>query len=126
MPDLEQNKETVRALYDLAFNQKRPEEAVARHVGSNCAQHNPMAGDGPAAVRRVRRGIYGPVPRAARRHQTRRRGGLVVTRSLIRTSPEDRGTAAADTFRLRDGKVVEYWDALQPVPETAVNDNTML
>ena len=47
MPDLEQNKETVRAFYDLAFNRKKPEEAVARYVGSNYIQHNPMAGDGP-------------------------------------------------------------------------------
>lgn len=29
MADLEQSKETVRAFYDLAFNQKKPEEAVA-------------------------------------------------------------------------------------------------
>jgi predicted SnoaL-like aldol condensation-catalyzing enzyme len=47
MTDLEQNKETVRAFYDLAFNQKKPEEAVARYVGSTYIQHNPMAGDGP-------------------------------------------------------------------------------
>lgn len=50
MPDLEQNKETVRAFYELAFNQKKPEEAVARYVGSTYIQHNPMAGDGPSRL----------------------------------------------------------------------------
>ena len=27
------NKQAVREFYDLAFNQKRPEEAVAKYVG---------------------------------------------------------------------------------------------
>jgi len=40
-------------------------------------------------------------------------------------SPEDRGTAATDFFGLEDGKVVEHWDVVQPVPEAAANDTTM-
>jgi predicted SnoaL-like aldol condensation-catalyzing enzyme len=52
-------------------------------------------------------------------------GDLVVTHSLLKTSPEDRGTAAADIFLLEDGKVVEHWDVLQPVPESAANDHPM-
>jgi predicted SnoaL-like aldol condensation-catalyzing enzyme len=32
--------------------------------------------------------------------------------------------AAADFFRL-EGKVVEHWDVLQPVPEGAANDHRM-
>ncbi|MEU9407929.1 hypothetical protein AB0E08_19915 [Streptomyces sp. NPDC048281] len=31
-----------------------------------------------------------------------------------------------DIFRVRDGKVVEHWDVIQPVPETSANDNTVL
>jgi predicted SnoaL-like aldol condensation-catalyzing enzyme len=52
-------------------------------------------------------------------------GDLVVTHSLLKTSPQDWGTAAADFFRLEDGKVVEHWDVLQPVPESAANDHPM-
>jgi predicted SnoaL-like aldol condensation-catalyzing enzyme len=52
-------------------------------------------------------------------------GYLVVTHSLLKTSPEDRGTAAADFFRLEDGKIVEHWDVLQPVPESAANNHPM-
>lgn len=39
-------------------------------------------------------------------------GDLVVTHSLLNTSPADRGTAAADILRLEDGKIVEHWDLL--------------
>ncbi len=30
-----------------------------------------------------------------------------------------------DIFRVRDGKIVEHWDVIQPVPEESGNDNTM-
>jgi len=52
-------------------------------------------------------------------------GDLVVTHSMLMTSPEDRGTAVADFFRLEDGKIVEHWDVLQPVPESAANEHPM-
>jgi predicted SnoaL-like aldol condensation-catalyzing enzyme len=50
---------------------------------------------------------------------------LVALHSLLKTSPEDRGTAAADFFRLENGKVVEHWDVLQPIPESAANEHPM-
>jgi predicted SnoaL-like aldol condensation-catalyzing enzyme len=50
---------------------------------------------------------------------------LVALHSLLKTSPEDRGSAVVDFFRLEDGKVVEHWDVLQPIPESAANDHPM-
>jgi predicted SnoaL-like aldol condensation-catalyzing enzyme len=52
-------------------------------------------------------------------------GSLVVTHSLLKTTPGDRGTAVADFFRLVDGRIVEHWDVLQTVPESAGNDHPM-
>jgi predicted SnoaL-like aldol condensation-catalyzing enzyme len=52
-------------------------------------------------------------------------GELVALHSLLKTSPEDRGTAVADFFRLEEGKVVEHWDVLQPMPESATNEHPM-
>ena len=38
---LQANKQTVVSYYTLAFNDKKPEEAVAEYVGAKYIQHNP-------------------------------------------------------------------------------------
>jgi predicted SnoaL-like aldol condensation-catalyzing enzyme len=37
----------------------------------------------------------------------------------------DRGVAAAEFFRLKDKKIVEHWDVMQPVPEKSASGNPM-
>jgi len=49
MTDLHQSKQIVREFYELAFNGKRPADAVERYVGSYYTQHNPQAPDGTEA-----------------------------------------------------------------------------
>lgn len=113
----------MRAFYDLAFNQKQPEEAVALYVGSKYIQHNPMAGDGPGPFVEFVKACTGQFPElSVEIKRALAEGDLVVTHSLIKTSPEDRGTAAADIFRLQDGKVVEHWDVLQPEHRVVVQN----
>jgi predicted SnoaL-like aldol condensation-catalyzing enzyme len=126
MAELETNKQTVIAFYTLAFNDKRPEEAVQRYVGDRYTQHNPLAGDGPGPFVEFVKAYTGQFPELnVEIKRVIAEGDLVLTHGLIKTSPEDRGTAAADIFRVEDGKIVEHWDVLQAVPETAANDNTM-
>jgi predicted SnoaL-like aldol condensation-catalyzing enzyme len=36
-----------------------------------------------------------------------------------------RGSAIVDIFNLEDGKIVEHWDVIQPIPEKALNQNGM-
>ena len=127
MADIEQNKRNVIAYYERAFNDHEPEDAVEKYVGSEYIQHNPMAPDGTDAFIAFVRGYVEQFPQL--RIEIRRaiaEGDLVMTHGLLKTSPHDRGTAAADIFRLdENGKIVEHWDVLQPVPETSANDNTM-
>ena len=126
MADSNENKETVLAFYSLAFSERQPAEAVAEYVGSTYRQHSPQVQDGPVGFIQFVSGLFGRFPDASLEiKRAVAEGDLVVTHSLMRTGPDDRGTAVADIFRLEDGKVVEHWDVLQPLPETSANDNTM-
>jgi predicted SnoaL-like aldol condensation-catalyzing enzyme len=126
MADLDENKRVVKAYYEQAFNDGDPEGAVERYVGDRYVQHNPQAADGAEAFIGFVRWYRGQFPQL---HLDIKRmiaeDDLVVTHSHITTSPDDRGTAVVDIFRVENGKVVEHWDVVQPIPEEAANSNTM-
>ena len=123
---LETNKQLVREFYNLAFNQQQPEEAARRYVGPSYRQHNPQAGDGAEAFIQFVTGFLAQVPQVSVDiKRTIAEGDFIVTHGWLKLSPEDRGTAVMDIFRVADGKIAEHWDVLQPVPEIAANDNTM-
>ncbi len=39
---------------------------------------------------------------------------------------DQRGGAVMDLYRVDGGKIVEHWDLIQPIPETARNDHPLL
>ena len=122
----EDNKRIVREYYEMAFNDKKPEEAVARYQGPYYRQHNPQAADGAEPFIGFVHYMAGAFPQM--RMEIKRmvaEGDLVVTHCHLVREPGDRGMAVMDIFRLENGKVVEHWDVLQEVPEKAENTNTM-
>lgn len=52
-------------------------------------------------------------------------GDLVYLHVHFRAEPNDRGSAVVDIFRVEKGRIVEYCDVVQDVPEKAANKNTM-
>ncbi len=123
---LEDNKRVVRDFYMLAFQQRKPEEAMAKYVHSDYCQHNPRVGNGVAAFIAFARGYILAYPNL--RYHLKRimaEGDLVMLHSQLLREPTDRGMAVVDIFRLEDGKIAEHWDVIQEVPEFSSNNNTM-
>jgi predicted SnoaL-like aldol condensation-catalyzing enzyme len=123
---VEENKRIVREWHDIAINQRKPEEAIAKHLGPNYRQHNPGAGDGPEPFIAAVKGLTKAFPELSMEpKRIIAEGDLVVLHSHLILKPGDRGTAVVDIFRIENGKIVEHWDVVQEVPEKSANNNTM-
>jgi predicted SnoaL-like aldol condensation-catalyzing enzyme len=50
---------------------------------------------------------------------------LVALHVHLTRGSNDPGLAIAELFRLKNGKIIEHWDVVQPVPEKTASGNSM-
>jgi predicted SnoaL-like aldol condensation-catalyzing enzyme len=121
----EANKKIVVDFYDKALNQK-DFEAASKYLGARYTQHNPNAPDGPEGFKTFLQFLKEKSP--ASRSEIKRvfaDGDFVIVHVHAVREPGTRGNAIIDIFKLENGKVVEHWDVVQPIPEKAANTNGM-
>jgi predicted SnoaL-like aldol condensation-catalyzing enzyme len=120
------NKKNVVEFYNAALNEKDFEKA-SKYLGATYIQHNPVAADGPEGLKGFIAFLKDKFPN--NKSDIKRvfaDGNYVIVHVHAVRTPGDRGNAIVDIFRLDDaGKVVEHWDAVQPIPEKAANNNGM-
>jgi len=121
----EANRTAVLAFYEKGLNQKDADAALA-HVGDRYVQHNPNAADGPDGFRKFIGFLREKFPNS---HSEIKRsfvdGDYVTLHVHAVREPGTRGNAIVDIFKLENGKIVEHWDVVQPIPENPANNNTM-
>ena len=119
-------KRIVLDFFDLAFVQGEPAQAAERYLGRVYTQHNPTAPDGPEVFASFIPQFLASAPhRSFDIKRVIAEGDLVVLHYHLKMHPDDLGQAVVDIFRVEEGRVVEHWDVLQPVPARAANTNTM-
>ncbi len=118
--------EIVTRFSQLFFVEKKPQEAFMTYVAEDYTQHNPMAQDGRAEALKHLGPIFEANPDL--KVDIKRIFGdesRVAVHYLSKMTPDARGSAAVDMFRVKDCKIVEHWDVIQPMPERSANPHPM-
>ena len=123
----ETNKTDTVAFHTKAVFEGDVENAFRIYSGAPYRQNNPLIEDGMEGLRKFVASILANHPDA---HGEIKRvfadGDYVILHSHWHgLSDSPRGEAVVDIYRSENGKVVEHWDVIQPIPETAANNNTM-
>jgi predicted SnoaL-like aldol condensation-catalyzing enzyme len=119
------NKKAVVAFYEAGINRK-DFAAASQYLGPRYTQHNPNAADGPEGFKRFIEFLREKFPDA---HSEIKKvladSDYVILHVHAVREPGTRGNAIVDIFKLENGKIVEHWDVVQPIPEQAANNNGM-
>lgn len=95
------------------------------YVAEDYIQHNPTIPDGRQAAIEMLEPKFSQPSASFAVKRVLVDGDLAMVHLHGRPSEDSLGGAVADIFRLENGKIVEHWDVLQPVPTTAVNPHPM-
>ena len=113
--------EAIRTLYEKVFKEGRA-DLLPGLIAAPYIQHNPLFPDGPEPLMGYLKQAGG-LPCEVKRVAIDGNLAFVHVRYPDWASREH---AAVDIFRFNhEGKIVEHWDVLQPVPDTSANNNTM-
>lgn len=109
----EKNKKKAIKYLNYAFNGGKLPKALKRFADPNYVQHNPMIPDGIKPLT----GAFESGKLSNHCYDIKyvlAQNDLVVVYSKL--TEGDKINAVVDIFRIRDGKMVEHWDVVEPVP----------
>ena len=121
----ESNRLIVEAFADLFYRQKHVRKAFMEYCAEIYIQHNPTILDGREAAIEMLEPKFSNPEASFDIKRILVDGDLAVIHLHGKMNKTALGGAVADIYRLENGKIVEHWDVLQPVPENAVNPHPM-
>ena len=123
--NLEKNKENAIAFYQTAYL-GQPKLAIEKYVGNEYIQHNPAVANGTQGFIDYFERMQVEYPEKSIEFVRSIAEGDLVALHTHQVWPGNEEYVTMDFFRFdTNGKIVEHWDAMQMIPETSENGNSM-
>ncbi|WP_062345950.1 nuclear transport factor 2 family protein [Novosphingobium sp. CCH12-A3] len=119
------NRRIVEDFARMFYVERDVRQAFETYVAPDYIQHNPGVPDGREAAIALLQPMFSDRNRSFEVRKILVDGDLAAIHIFARPDPAARGAAVADFYRLKDGKIVEHWDVIQPIPEKSANAHPM-
>lgn len=101
-------------------------DEITKNMTDDYKQHNPNIADGKKGAVEFFTNLFKRYPnQKARVIHVAADGDFVWVHAHLTLTPDDPGLALVDIWRLKDGKLAEHWDIMQPVPGKTASGNSM-
>jgi predicted SnoaL-like aldol condensation-catalyzing enzyme len=120
------NKQVVLDMWYTILNERKLDQS-SKYIVEGYIQHNPNAGQGLAAMVDYFKKVWGPNPLPQDQVKYTQFARVIAEGDLVqlmfkRPRPDPKDPAKTvdtwwyDTYRLKDGMIVEHWDSALPAP----------
>ena len=121
----ESNRAVILEFADSLYRRHDVRRAFENYVVPDYVQHNPGIIDGREAAVAFLEPMFSRSDATFEIKRIIVDGDLAVIHLFGRGDSNTRGAAVCDIYRLENGKIVEHWDVIQPVPESARNPHPL-
>ncbi len=123
--NLDQNKQNAIAFYKMAYK-GNPKKAVELYAGNEYIQHNPDVENGFDGFIDYFNRMQAEYPNKSIEFVRCIAEADLVALHTHQTWPDNDQYVTMDFFRFdTNGKIIEHWDAIQQIPKSSKNGNTM-
>jgi len=119
------NRAIITDFARLFYTERKVAQAFEAYVVPDYIQHNPGIADGRDAAVAALATTFGDPAKRFIIEQILVDGDMAVIHVHAIPQLGSRGATVYDMYRMKNGKIVEHWDAIQLVPETSVNPHPM-
>lgn len=122
---LEENKQNAIEFYKTAYL-GNPKKAVEKYLGDEYIQHNPDVANGTEGFIEYFERMHREYPEKSIEFVRCIAEGDLVALHTHQIWPGNDQYVTMDFFRFdENGKICEHWDAIQQIPKTSANENSM-